>query len=204
MEPTTSRLTSRFQQARSRTQQIIFILSWLGLCWYGMMAVHELGHVTGALVTGGQVQQVVLHPATISRTDVSPNPRPLVVVWCGPILGCGLPLLIWRLLVRRGETLSQLAAFFAGFCLIANGAYVAIGSLDGIGDSGVMLSHGSPAWTLVGFGAVTFPSGMLVWHRMGSVREFLASPAQIKFGLAFGTFAALALALALQFSLSAF
>jgi hypothetical protein len=60
------------------------------------MAVHELGHVIGAVISGGVVERVVLHPLTISRTDVSPNPHPGIVVWLGPVIGCLFPLaLAW-------------------------------------------------------------------------------------------------------------
>jgi len=60
-----------------------------------MMAVHEFGHVIGALTSGGVVERVVLYPLTISRTDVSPNPNPSIVVWLGPILGCVIPVCVW-------------------------------------------------------------------------------------------------------------
>jgi hypothetical protein len=72
----------------NRWRQFLFIVSVLALVWYGMMAVHELGHVLGAVVTNGSVERVVLHPLTISRTDVSPNPHPTAVVWLGPVIGC--------------------------------------------------------------------------------------------------------------------
>jgi len=117
-----------------------------------MMAVHEFGHVVGALTTGGSVERVVLHPLTISRTDVAPNPRPAIVVWLGPILGCVVPAIGWWLVPRRYAITRQIALFFAGFCLLANGAYIAIGSFDRVGDCGVMLKHGSPLWTLLLFG----------------------------------------------------
>jgi hypothetical protein len=42
--------------------------------------------------TGGTVERVVLHPLSISRTDVSPNPHPVAVVWLGPIVGSVVPL----------------------------------------------------------------------------------------------------------------
>jgi predicted Zn-dependent protease len=38
--------------------------------WLGMQAVHELGHVLGAWWTDGDVSRVVLHPLSISRTDL--------------------------------------------------------------------------------------------------------------------------------------
>lgn len=73
----------------------------------------------------------------------------------------------------------NLAMFFAGFCLIANGAYLSIGVFDRVGDCGEMLRTGSPAWLLMAFGVVTVPLGFLVWHRLGSLNNFLADPARI-------------------------
>ena len=162
-----------------RFHQFLFIAALLALCWLLMMAVHELGHVIGALATGGNVQRVVLHPLGISRTDVFPNPHPSVVVWLGPILGCVIPTIAWRLLPHRMKTTRGMAMYFAGFCLVANGAYIAIGSFDRVGDCGVMLQTGSPLWTLCGFGAITIPLGLYVWHRLGSIRGFLADPTLI-------------------------
>ena len=132
-----------------------------------MQAVHELGHVAGAAITGGRVVRVVLHPLTISRTDVAPNPRPLVVVWAGPVVGVLAPLAtwgVWRALRIPGVFVLR---FFAGFCLVANGAYLAGGSLGGVGDCGEMLRHGTPMWMLWLFGAVTIPLGLWLWHGQG-------------------------------------
>ena len=78
----------------ARLVQIVLIVSMLSVTWLGLQIVHELGHVLGAWATGGQVQQIVLHPLAISRTDVSPNPRPLVERWAGPVVGVLLPLVL--------------------------------------------------------------------------------------------------------------
>ena len=72
-----------------RLNQIILIGTFIGFSWLGMQAVHELGHVLGAILTGGRVTTVVLHPLTISRTDVFPNPHPLIEVWAGAIAFSG-------------------------------------------------------------------------------------------------------------------
>jgi hypothetical protein len=64
--------------------------------------------------------------------------------------------------------------FFAGFCLIANGTYVAVGSIERVGDPGVMLRHGSPLWQLWLFGIVTVPVGLWLWHGQG--RRFGLGP----------------------------
>jgi len=150
-----------------RFHQAVLIVSFLPASWLGMQAVHEFGHVAGAWLTGGRVARVVLHPLTISRTDLAANPSPLLVVWAGPVLGCLLPLAAWGAAVALRWPLAFLLRFFAGFCLIANGAYITGGSFDRVGDAGTMLRHGSPAWWLWAFGAATVPAGFWLWHRQG-------------------------------------
>jgi len=182
-----------------RLNQFIFVVSLLALSWFGMMAVHEMGHVLGALVSGGNVERVVLHPLTISRTDVAPNPNPLTVVWLGPMLGCVLPLVAVMLVPKQFTFARRTAMFFAGFCLLANGAYIAAGSIDKVGDCGEMLKHGSPLWTLLLFGATTIPAGLYLWHRIGSAQEFLVNPGLVdaKTAWSFLSIAALGFAIAI-------
>lgn len=160
----------------SRIYQLLFTLCWLLGCWLAMMGVHELGHVLGGLLTGGEVARVVLHPLAISRTDLDINPHPAIVVWAGPLVGVLLPLCLWiaARLWKRSQT--ALIQFFAGFCLIANGAYIAGGALEGIGDCGVMRQTGSPLWLLWSFGLVTIPAGFWLWHRLGSLRDWWQHP----------------------------
>ena len=112
----------------------ILIASALLGSWLGMQAVHELGHVLGAGLTGGTVKQVVLHSLTISRTDVSPNPAPLCVVWAGPIIGVLLPLAIWLTLMATKMPGNFVLRFFAGVCLVTNGLYISLGSFGRVGD----------------------------------------------------------------------
>ena len=185
-----------------RFHQLVFVVSLLALSWFAMMAVHEFGHVVGALTTGGSVERVVLHPLTISRTDVAPNPRPAIVVWLGPILGCVVPAIGWWLVPRRHAITRQIALFFAGFCLLANGAYIAIGSFDRVGDCGVMLKHGSPLWTLLLFGGLTISLGFASWHRLGSVKQFLADPSLVDPSVAYVLLSALLVLLVLEFTIS--
>jgi hypothetical protein len=145
----------------------VLIGSTLLICWLGMQATHELGHVLGAWLTGGEVVRVVLHPFTISRTDLGLNPSPLTVVWAGPVTGCLLPLLLWGLTSLFKMTASFLLRFFAGFCLIANGLYIGLGSFAAIGDCGEMLRHGSASWQLWAFGLATAPAGLWLWQGQG-------------------------------------
>ncbi len=151
----------------ARALQVLLIASTLLGSWLGMQLVHEAGHVLGAWWTGGRVEQVVLSPLTISRTDLAENPHPLAVVWAGPFVGVLVPLLGWGtafVLRIRAAFLSQ---FFAGFCLLANGLYISIGSLQHIGDAGEMLCHGTPIWQLWLFGLLTAPAGLLLWNGLG-------------------------------------
>jgi hypothetical protein len=145
----------------------VLIASTVLASWLGMQAVHECGHVLGALVSGGEVKQVVLHPLTISRTDLGLNPNPLLVVWAGPVFGVLFPFALWCALAALQMPGSFVLRFFAGFCLIANGAYLAFGSLDHVGDCGEMLRHGSQAWQLWLFGVVAIPLGFQLWHHQG-------------------------------------
>ena len=184
-----------------RLHQFVFVASLLALSWLAMIAVHEFGHVVGALATGGTVQRVVLHPLTISRTDVSPNPGPSIVVWLGPILGCVIPAIVWWFVPRRFSVARRIARFFAGFCLVANGVYIAIGSFDRVGDCGVMLQHGSPLWTLLLFGTLTIPLGIAIWHRPGSIKQFLADPSLVDSVVAWTLFGSLVVLLVLEFTI---
>jgi hypothetical protein len=148
------------------TQTVLIASTVIG-SWLGMQAVHEFGHVVGAWLTGGRVAQVVLHPLTISRTDLAENPHPLLVVWAGPLLGVLLPLGLWGLAAGLRMPGAFVLRFFAGFCLVANGAYIGGGSFLGAGDCGVMLHHDSPMWLLWLFGAATVPIGFWLWHGEG-------------------------------------
>jgi len=132
-----------------------------------MQAMHESGHVLGAWLTGGRVSRVVLHPFTISRTDLDRNPNPLAVVWAGPAFGAAAPLALWALAAGIRMPGSFVLRFFSGFCLLANGLYIGVGSFGRICDSGEMLRHGSQPWQLWLFGAATAPLGLWLWHGQG-------------------------------------
>ena len=185
-----------------RIHHVVFLFSVVALSWFAMMATHELGHVVGAMVSGGQVERVVLHPLTISRTDVKPNPNPLLVVWAGPLLGCMLPLVIGLAVPKRFGVVRNTALFFAGFCLLANGVYIGFGAFDSVGDCGEMLQHGSPIWLLLAFGAIAICVGFYLWHRLGSVKEFLANPSLVNPGIAYTLLVGLVVMLAVEFAFS--
>jgi hypothetical protein len=162
--------------------QILLIVSIVPLCWLMMMLVHEFGHVLGAWASGGTVERVIWHPLVFSRTDVSPNPSPLAVVWAGPLLGGLLPFAVWAALSRFQW--SFVLRFFAGFCLIANGGYIGGGSFEGLGDCGPMLAHGSPVSILWIFGATYAVSGLYLWHGLGPKFGLGNDPEQVNRNLA--------------------
>lgn len=160
--------------SRESLLRIVLIVATLLGSWLGMQAVHELGHVLGAKLTGGEVARVVLHPFTLSRTDLAHNPHPLPVVWLGPVFGAVAPLLLWGTAGLIKLPGAFILRFFAGFCLIANGVYIGIGSLVGAGDCGDLIRHGAALWQLWLFGAATVPLGFWLWNGQG--RHFGLGP----------------------------
>jgi hypothetical protein len=162
-----------------RQRQIVLIGSTLAFSWLAMQAVHELGHVAAAVLSGGRVAEVILHPATISYTRLAANPHPLFVAWMGPLIGTTLPLAalaIARYCKLPGWYLWQ---FFAGFCLVANGAYLAFGSLSEVGDAGDLLRYGTPLWLPWLFGLVTIPLGIWLWNGLGPYFGFGAARGEV-------------------------
>jgi hypothetical protein len=139
------------------------------VCWLGMMAVHESGHVLHAWLSGGHVQRVMLPLAGFSRTDVDPNPSPTFVTWGGPIWGCVWPLLAWLVIHLIHRRTWPSFRFFVGFCLIANGAYLGAGWAAHSGDARDLVMMGTPKVVLVAFGAVMVPVGLWIWHRLGPI-----------------------------------
>lgn len=139
--------------------------------WLLMMCVHEIGHAAAAWLTGGRVVHVELSPLGLSRTDVSPNPRPGVVAWGGPAFGATGPLLLAGTCRLRCGLARRLPrrwiVAFAGFCLIANGLYLASGMVFPAGDTEDLLRRGTPAWILGAIGIPVTMAGGLLWHSLG-------------------------------------
>jgi hypothetical protein len=182
-----------------RIRQILLLAGILWLSWLLMMLVHEGGHVIGALCTGGVVRRVVWHPAVLSRTEVWPNPHPLVEVWAGPVIGCALPLAVAGLASLIRLRLAYLVWVVAGFCLVANGAYIGVGALDPVGDARELVAHGAPRWMLGAFGVVAAGAGIWIWHRVSARLGFGRSPSAISARDAYAVFVVAALVTAIGF-----
>lgn len=151
-----------------------FIAAGLLNCWLWMQIVHEWGHALGGWLSGASGVRILLHPLEFSRTDLEQNPHPLFVVWCGPVLGILIPLLLWGLARIFCVQIAAILRFFAGFCLLANGAYLAFGGPQGVGDAGDLIRLGIPLEVLFAFGAVTIPIGLGLWNGQG--RHFEIGP----------------------------
>jgi len=171
-----------------RAVQATLITFTLLASWLGMQQVHELGHISAAMAIGAKIDLVALHPLTISHTDVGPNKHPLVVVWAGPLVGVLVPLAFWLAVSAARLTAAFLFRFFAGFCLVANGVYIGLGSFFAIGDCGEMLRNGSPIWSLWLFGVAATLAGFLLWNNQGGHFGFGTTRHPINHRLAVGVF----------------
>ena len=145
--------------------------------WLGMMAVHELGHVLHAWVSGATVLAVRIPLLGFSITELGMNPRPHFVAWGGVVWGCALPLAVWALFVTRRWRGWRLLQFFTGFCLVANGAYLGAGWVDDAGDAGDLLAYGAPVWVRLAVGVVAAAAGLYLWHGLEVVPAAGAAPA---------------------------
>jgi hypothetical protein len=150
-----------------RFYQALLIVSTVAFSWLAMMVVHEAGHVLHLWFSGGQVDYVILHPLKLSYTHPGLNPHPLLVAWGGAVWGCVLPLVVLALFRRFARRYAYLASFWAGFCLIANGAYLAADALVRGGDGRELVGYGSPPWLLILIGLPLTGWGLWLWNGLG-------------------------------------
>ena len=168
-----------------------------------MQVVHEFGHVLHAWASGGAVARVHLNPLDISRTDLARNPHPLVVAWGGAIWGCVLPLGGFWLVRTVAPRHAYLATFLAGFCLLTNGAYLAVGSFNGVGDAGDLMRIGSPRWLLILFGLPACGLGLYLWNGLGPSFGLGVANGQVDRRAALGVTFALVILVLMEFAFSA-
>jgi hypothetical protein len=160
-----------------KTRRALFLLLFLTACWFGIQAVHELGHIFAAWSSGATVERVVLLP--ISRTDTANVKHPLFVHGAGAVFGAILPLLLWLLVRSLRLKTAYLFRFFAGFCLIANGAYIGCDfSVTGPTDAGLLIEQGANRLFLVLFGILCVSGGLFLWH--GQSRFFFAERDELR------------------------
>src|SRR5690242_20603277 len=97
----------------------LLLIPALYASWLAMMAVHELGHVFHALLSGGRVRRVEIPLFGFSQTFLRNDPHPLFVAGGGVLWGSVIPLVAWIACPRRWKAARRALQFFAGFCLIA-------------------------------------------------------------------------------------
>ncbi|RMF40779.1 MAG: hypothetical protein D6753_10925 [Planctomycetota bacterium] len=56
-----------------------------------MAFTHEIGHIVGGWCCGGTLKTADLIPWHLPYSIFDPDPKPLVTLWCGPILGIVVP-----------------------------------------------------------------------------------------------------------------
>src|SRR5205814_5187218 len=115
----------------------------------------------------GRVLHVVMPLLDFSRTDLAENPHPLFVAAGGVIWGSILPLLFWGGSHAVRWRYSFLLRFFAGFCLIANGGYMAAAFVLPVGDAADLLRLGVSKWLLVVCGTAGVAAGLALWNGLG-------------------------------------
>jgi hypothetical protein len=108
-------------------------------------------------------------------------------------------LAIVRVVARK---YTYLAAFFAGFCCLANGLYLAAGSIGGVGDAGDLQRHGAAPWQLWLFGVPTSILGLWLWNGLGPQFGFGPANGRVDSRVAVGLGMALALIVLLELLLS--
>lgn len=97
----------------------------LAAAWCAMTFTHEGGHIVGGRLGGATLRDAELRPWRLPYSIHEPDPRPLVTLWSGPILGAIVPLAA-AAAIRR-----DWAWFIAYFCLLANGSYLAAAWISG-------------------------------------------------------------------------
>jgi hypothetical protein len=135
--------------------RVLRFIALLIISWIVMVMTHELGHIVAGYCCGGTLVSADLRPWHLPYSIFDPDPRPLVTVWCGPILGVLVPLGIALLLSQKWMW------FIANFCMIANGAYIATAWLtkDHYLDTSKLLEHGASPMSIAVYCVLTIGFG---------------------------------------------
>jgi hypothetical protein len=123
--------------------------------WTVFALTHECGHLLGGWACGGTLIDAELRPWRLPHSFFSPDPRPLVTLWCGPLVGVVVPL-VMAAIIRRPPVW-----FVAWFCVLANGAYIATGWFTGDRelDTTKLLAAGAPVWSIALYVVATVVPG---------------------------------------------
>jgi hypothetical protein len=133
----------------------------LAAAWCVMTVTHESGHVVGGWLCGGTLQEAKLWPWQLPYSAFDPDPRPLVTLWAGPVLGVLVPVVV-AFMVRR-----PWMWFVADFCVLANGSYLAVAWVTGdrLLDTPKLLGHGAHPAAIAMFCVLTIGVGYVRFRR---------------------------------------
>ncbi len=148
-------------EARQLSLRIFRFLFLLVVSWVVMTFTHEMGHIIGGACCGGVLQSAELRPWRLPYSFFEPDPFPLVTLWAGLLIGVLAPLAV-AMLVRR-----DWIWFIANFCVLANGAYIAVAwfSGDRYLDTPRLLEHGASPFTLAAYCVLTIGVGYVGFRR---------------------------------------
>jgi hypothetical protein len=141
--------------------RVVRIVGLLIASWCVMAVVHESGHVICGWLGGGTLRDADLVPWSLPYSRFDPDPRPLLTCWGGPVLGVLVPLSL------AAAARQHWLWFIAYFCLLANGAYLAVAWVSGGQhlDTQRLLHHGAHPLSVVAFSAVAIAGGYVGFRR---------------------------------------
>ena len=157
---------------RSWDWYLALVAAWIPASWLVFLWTHESGHILGAWLTGGKVQKIVLHPLVFSRTDVSPNPSPMIVAWAGATLGPLIAAAAVSALILLSKHGFALYRTVLGFVLVANGCYIGLGVVQPVGDANDILELGAAPWALALYGIFAVGIGLMLWGGVRPDKQF--------------------------------
>lgn len=136
-------------------------MTLLLISWTAMTLTHEAGHIIGGTCCGGNLVSYDFRPWQMPYSIFAPDPRPLVTLWSGLLLGVMVPLFL-ALLIRR-----EWMWFICYFCMLANGIYIATGwfTADRYLDTTKLLEHGASPASIVVYCLVTIGFGYRGFRR---------------------------------------
>lgn len=142
-------------------KRILDFTALLVAAWCVMTVVHESGHVVCGWLGGGTLQEADLRPWSLPHSHFAPDPRPLLTVWGGPVIGVLLPLGV-AVAVRQ-----RWMWFIAHFCILANGLYLAVAWFTGEQhlDTARLLQHGAHPISIATFCVATIPFAYIGFWR---------------------------------------
>lgn len=154
-------------------RRVLHFALLLTVSWCVMTFTHESGHVLAGWAGGGTLRHADLAPWRLPHSSFDPDPRPLVTLWGGPVLGVLVPLTV-GLLVRR-----DWVWFVAHFCLLANGSYHAAAWASGEQylDTARLLQHGAHPATIAAYCVLTIGAGYVGFRRQ-CIRVLSAGPGE--------------------------